>query len=215
MWASARSAAEVDRGSTQSLDTEEQVTNPMFKTMKRSTVVIVSLITILTLSVVAYAVTSLFFASPTQTSEYEKRTYFEFVMENVFTASGEVGPGESMSVNPTLSSNASVDMYCFIRVEMPAYGESGLYTLTPNSGWNVQESGMQGDRWVAVYRYDSVLMPGASTTALTSNLTMVDMSRAEYSEVTDLNVSMTGYACGTEDLELENAWETISQNYGV
>ena len=59
----------------------------MFKTMKRSTAVIVALITILTLSVVAYAVTSLFFASPTQTSEYEKRTYFEFLMENVFTAS--------------------------------------------------------------------------------------------------------------------------------
>ena len=187
----------------------------MFKTMKRSTAVIVALITILTLSVVAYAVTSLFFASPTQTSEYEKRTYFEFVMNDVFTASGEVGPGESMSVNPVITSDASADMYVFIRVEMPALGESGLYTLTPSSAWSVQESGVQGDRWVTVYRYDSVLTPGASTTALTSNLTMVDMSHAEFSEVTELNVSMTGYACGTEDLELENAWETISQNYGV
>ena len=68
---------------------------------------------------------------------------------------------------------------------------------------------------VVVYRYDSVLTPGASTTALASSLTMVDMSHAEYSEVSDLNVSMTSYACGTEDLELENAWEAISQNYGV
>lgn len=74
---------------------------------------------------------------------------------------------------------------------------------------------MQGDRWAAVYRYDSVLTPGASTTALTSNLTMVDMSHAEFSQVTDLNVSMTGYACGTEDLELEDTGEAISQNYGV
>lgn len=187
----------------------------MFKTMKRSTAVIVALITILTLSVVAYAVTSLFFASPTQTSEYEKRTYFEFVMNDVFTSSGEVGPGESMAVNPTLSSNASVDMYCFIRVEMPAYGESGLYEIEPGSDWSVQEARVEVDRWIAVYRYDSALTPGASTTALTSNLTMVDMSRAEYSEVSDLNVSMTGYACGTEDLELGDAWSAISQNYGV
>ena len=44
---------------------------------------------------------------------------------------------------------------------------------------------------------------------------MVDMSHAEFSQVTDLNVSMTGYACGTEDLELENTWEVISQNYEV
>lgn len=44
---------------------------------------------------------------------------------------------------------------------------------------------------------------------------MVDMSRAEFSQVGEIDVSMTGYACGTEDLELENAWEAISQNYGV
>ena len=187
----------------------------MFKTMKRSTAVIVAIITILTLSGIAYAVTSLFFASPTQTSEYEKRTYFEFVMNDVFTASGEVGPGESMSVDPVITSDASADMYCFIRVEMPAYGESGLYTLNPNSGWSVQEARAEGDRWVAVYRYDSVLTPGASTTALCTALTMVDMSHAEFSQVGEVDVSMTGYACGTEDLELENAWETISQNYGV
>ena len=187
----------------------------MFKTMKRSTAVIVSLLTILALSVVAYAVTSLFFSSPTQTSEYEKRTYFEFVMNDVFTASGEVGPGESMSVNPEITSDASTDMYVFIRVEMPTFGESGLYVIEPGSGWSIQEARVEGDRWIAVYRYDSVLTPGASTTALTSYLTMVNMSHAEFSEVTDLNVSMTGYACGTEDLELENAWETISQNYGV
>ena len=136
-------------------------------------------------------------------------------MENVFTASGEVGPGESMSVNPVITSDASADMYVFIKVEMPVHGDGGLYVIEPGSGWSVQESGVQGDRWVTVYRYDSVLTPGASTTALASSLTMVDMSHADFSQVGELNVSMNGYACGTEDLELENAWEVISQNYGV
>lgn len=187
----------------------------MLKKMKRSTAVIIAILTILALSGITYAITSLFFKSPTQTSEYEKRVYFEFVMNDVFTASGEVGPGDSMSVNPVITSDASTDMYCFIRVDMPAYNNAGLYTLNVGSAWSVQESGVQGDRWVAVYRYDSVLTPGASTPALTSSLTMVDMSHADFSMVGEVDVSMTGYACGTEDLEIDGAWEAISQNYGV
>ena len=98
---------------------------------------------------------------------------------------------------------------------MPAYGESGLYLIEPGSGWSDQENHIDGDRWIAVYRYDSVLTPGASTAALCIALPMVDMSHAEFSLVDDLNVSMTGYACGTEDLEIDTAWEAISQNYGV
>ena len=183
--------------------------------MKRSTVVIVAILTILALSGITYAITSLFFKSPTQTSDYTQGVYFEFDMSDAFVDSGEVKIGESMSINPVISSNSSVDMYAFIRVDMPVYNDAGLYTLTPSSGWSVQESGVQGDRWVAVYRYDSVLASDASTTALSSALTMTEMSRTDYGQLSDFNVSMTGYACGTEDLEIDGAWEAISQNYGV
>lgn len=187
----------------------------MFKTMRRSSVVLVIFTLLLALSAVAYAITALFYKSPTQTSDYTPGVYFEFDISDAFTESGEVGPGQSMSINPVISSNASVDMYCFIKVEMPTFGEGGLYTLTPGSGWSMQTSGVQGDRWVGVYRYDSVLTPGNSTRALSSALTMVEMGMAEYVEIDDLNVSMTGYACGTEDLELENAWAAISAEYGA
>ena len=37
---------------------------------------------------------------------------------------------------------------------------------------------------------------------------------AEFEDITDLNVSMTGYACGTENLEIDGALEAISRNNG-
>lgn len=187
----------------------------MFKHMKRSTAVILILAILAMTTVVAYAVTTLFFKGETQTSDYNKKTYFEFAGDGFFTASGEVGPGESMSINPVIASEATVDMYVFIRVEMPEYNGSGLYEIDVNSGWSLVESGSSGDKYVTVYRYDDIVAPGASTTALGSGLTMVDMSLAEYADLTDINVTMTGYACGAEDESLDTAWDSIKGNYGL
>ena len=187
----------------------------MFKHMKRSTAVIIILLLLAMTTVVAYAITTLFFKGETQTSDYSKKTYFEFDGDGFFTESGEVGPGESMSINPVITSEATVDMYVFIRVEMPGYNGAGLYDINLNAGWSVEESGVVGDKHVTVYRYDDILTPGASTTALGSSLTMVDMSLADYADLTDIDVTMTGYACGAEDESLETAWESIKGNYGL
>ena len=187
----------------------------MFKHMKRSTAVILILIILALTTVVAYAVTTLFFKGETQTSGYGKKTYFEFAGNGFFTASGEVGPGESMSIDLVITSNATVDMYMFIRVEMPVYNGGGLYEMNTGSGWNLVESGSAGDKYIAVYRYNDVVAPDASTTALGSSLTMVDMSLADYAEISDINVEMTGYACGTDDETLDTAWDSIKLNYGL
>ena len=187
----------------------------MFKHMKRSTVVILILAILAMTTVVAYAVITLFFKGETQTSDYSKKTYFEFDGSGFFTASGKVGPGESMSINPVITSEATVDMYVFIRVEMPIFSSAGLYELNTDSNWECIESGSSGDKYIAVYRYNDVVAPGASTTALGSSLTMVDMSLTDYAEISDINVTMTGYACGAEDEELSTAWESIKGNYGL
>ncbi len=160
--------------------------------------------------------TTLFFKSETQTSDYSKKTYFEFVGDGFFTASGEVGHGESMSINTVITAEASVDMYVFIRVEMPQYGSAGLYELKNGNGWSLVESGVDGEAWYEIYRYNKALTPGASTSALSSSLTMVDIGLSDYAALSDLNVTMTGYACGTEDGEtLETAWDSIKENYGL
>ncbi|MBP3453516.1 MAG: hypothetical protein J6M20_07360 [Clostridia bacterium] len=182
---------------------------------KRLTTILIALALLMTTTVVTYAITTLFFKGETQTSDYSKKTYFQFAGDGFFTASGEVGPGESMSINPVISSNATVDMYVFIRVEMPMYNGAGLYELNTDSSWECIESGANGDAWFSVYCYNDVVAPGASTTALGSSLTMVDMSLAEYSELSDINVTMTGYACGAEDETLDTAWESIKGNYGL
>lgn len=187
----------------------------MFKHMKRSTAVILILAILAMTTVVAYAVTTLFFKGETQTSDYSKKTYFEFDGSGFFTASGEVGPGESMSINPVISSNATIGMYVFIRVEMPEYNGGGLYDIDVNSGWECIESGASGDKYIAVYRFNDVVAPGASTTALSSSLTMVDMSLSDYADLSDINVNMIGYACGAEDETLDTAWESIKGNYGL
>ncbi len=70
-------------------------------------------------------------------------------------------------------------------------------------------------QYIAVYRYDDILTPGASPTALASSLTMVDISLSDYAALSDLNVTMTGYACGAEGETLETAWDNIKGNYGL
>lgn len=187
----------------------------MFKHMKRSTAVIMILILLAMTTVVAYAVTTLFFKGETQTSDYSKKTYFQFDGENFFTASGEVGPGESMSIDPVITSNATVDMYVFIRVEMPGYNGAGLYDIELNSGWSLVESSTDNEKFVAVYRYNDVVTPGSSTSSLGDKLTMVDMSVADYSALSDINVTMIGYACGADGETLDTAWDSIKGNYGL
>ena len=57
--------------------------------------------------------------------------------------------------------------------------------------------------------------PTGTATPLASQITMVDMSLAEFVGLGDLNVEMTGYSCGTDDTDITEAWSAISQYYGV
>lgn len=167
------------------------------------------------LTIAAYAVTLLFFSTPTIISDWKKTDYIS--LADVFPENGEIGPGESKSINPVITSGATVDMYAFIRVVMPLApdGASGLYNLNVDGSWGAENAGEVGGQWVEVYRYGVALTPGASTTPLASQITMVDMSLAEFVGLGDLNVEMTGYSCGTDDTGIDDAWSAISQYYGV
>lgn len=184
-------------------------------TVKRSTAVLMVIMLLATTTVVAYAITTLFFKGESQTSDYSKKTYFEITSSEFFTASGEIGLGESMSINPVITSDAIENMYVFIRVEMPAYTDTGLYSMNINDGWSVEEYGVEGEQYIAVYRYDKVLEPGESTSPLSNSLAMVDMSVADYAALDNINVTMTGYACGADDMDMESAWDAIKSNYGL
>lgn len=53
-----------------------------------------------------------------------------------------------------------------------------------------------------------VLSPGDRTSALTNQMTMQLISNAEYVAVDDINIIITGYAIGTEDVSTNptDAW---------
>ena len=152
------------------------------------------------LAFVAYAITNLFFSKSVTTSFTPKEIFqFDF---NIGLSSGEIGPGDSFSVNPVIYNDATEDMFVFIEIEMPLVGTTPLYSFTPSDEWCVVES----DGGVVVYAYTAgselmtALTPGESTTALTEQMTMRSITNAEYAGINDINITLTGYAIGVEDV---------------
>lgn len=181
-------------------------------------------VTLLTLAIlsatvmVVYAVINFISIEP-QTSSFIKREYFEMSGNEFFVEDGEIGIGDSAGIDPVITSKDSVDMYVFIRVEMPMFtdaegNDGGLYTLNTDDSWTLVDGYEADGKWIEVYGYNEALKPEASTTALADKLTMVDMSLSEYAQVTDMDVSMTGYGCKTvdedgQDVDMVTAWELI------
>ena len=46
----------------------------------------------------------------------------------------------------------------------------------------------------------TVLSPGNCTTGLTEQMTMRSITNAEYAGIDDINITLTGYAIGVEDV---------------
>jgi len=186
---------------------------------KRSTAILLSLAMMAVTVVVVYAAIS-FISTETQTSRFIKKEYFKMTGNDFFVEDGEIGPSESRGIDPVITSMASVDMYVFIRVEIPVFDEAGLYSLNTDGSWTLIESEVVYGQWIEVYGYAEALAPEASTTAWANELTMVDMTLSEYAQITDMDVSMTGYGCKTVDedgqaVEMYAAWELIKDAAGV
>ena len=163
-------------------------------------------------AIVAYAVASLFFTR-NETSDFSKKTIFQFNLSTGLT-SAEIGPGDSFSTSPLIYNDATEDMYVFIKVEMPTV-DSGekLYAFDLNSSWVEVEDG--------VYAYGSeemtTLPPGESTTALTEQMTMKPITNAVYAVIDDINITITGYAIGTEGVASspQEAWTICKELAGI
>lgn len=182
---------------------------------KRLTTILITLALLMTTTVVAYALVT-YITTKTQTSVFTKKEYFEMSGSEIFSESSAVGPGEKVSINPMITSMSSVDMYMFIKVEMPVFNDAGLYELNVDASWSMVESGESNNTWVEVYQYDSELKPDQSTTVLANKLTMVNMTLAEFAEIEEIDVSMTGYACRVADVAgIDEAWDYIKSEAGM
>lgn len=158
-------------------------------------------------TIIVYAITSLFFRN-SETSQLSKKTVFQFDLTTDMAAT-EVGPGDSFEVKPVVYSDATEEMYVFIQVDMPTTADGALYSFDADNEW-IPVSDNDG---TIIYAYAgsemTALQPGDSTSALTEQMTMDEISNAEYVAIDDINITITGYAIGTEDVS-ENpteAWE--------
>lgn len=48
----------------------------------------------------------------------------------------------------------------------------------------------------------TALQPGESTNALTNQMIMKSITNAEYAAIDDINITITGYAMGTEGISM-------------
>ena len=147
-------------------------------------------------AIVAYAITNLFFMKSYTTSFTPKQIFqFDF---NTGLNGGVVGPGDFFSVNPVIYNDATEDMFVFIQVDMPFVDGSPLYTFEVDRDWTQVES----SSGTVVYAYGSdemsALTPGESTSALTNEMTMRSITNAEYADIDDINITIIGYAVGTD-----------------
>ena len=147
-------------------------------------------------AIVAYAITNLF-VTKSEKSNFTKKQIFQFDL-NTGLNSGEVGPGDSFPANPVIYNDATEDMFVFIRVDMPFVDGSPLYMFEVDRCWTQVESG--GGTVVYAYGLDEMdaLTPGESTSALTNEMTMRSITNAEYADIDDINITIIGYAVGTD-----------------
>ena len=159
-------------------------------------------------TIVAYAITNLF-SMKSYTTSFTPKQIFQFDF-NTGLNGDVVGPGDFFSVNPVIYNDATEDMFVFIRVDMPFVDGSPLYTFEVDRDWTQVES----DEGMVVYAYTAgsegmtALTPGESTTALSEQMTMRSITNAEYAGIDDINITLTGYAIGVENVPTvpEEAW---------
>ena len=178
--------------------------------------------------IISYAASMFFANSEMQTSNYLFKHVFKMDVNGFFSEAGDFTPGQSKSINPIVTLDATMDGFIVIVVEMPKFNRGGLYEIEDDNGsstdsldyWTKVEAWEVGDSWFEAYRYNDVLSAGTATRPLGTKITMRSMPNAQYgqkfADTDNLNVKMTAYACGSDQGEtLETAWGTIKSHFNL
>ena len=151
------------------------------------------------------------------TSNWSKKGFVEIEI-SVGDQDGSVAPGDTMSVSPTLTNSGNDDALAFRKFTYPTLSsssgtvESGAagsaYTWTVGSGWTVVEEGSG----YTVYGYSSALAEDQTTSALTSSVTMKDMTGSQYKAI-DVNIRFDGYLADVNEYvdDIGVAWTRIGE----
>lgn len=184
--------------------------------MKKRLLTSASLMSVVVLSgITVFALTGLY-RTTSQSLGLQKKTIFEFNLETSVTSDQlEIGPGESISVSPAVYNDATEDMYVFVEIQMPYIDEGPLYDFVVDEQWQLIESKSVSSIYMKTYAYISdadnmcPLNPGDTTPSLTDSMQMKSITNAEYAIIDSIDVVITGYVIGTEDVSTNprEAWE--------
>lgn len=132
------------------------------------------------LSVTAYALVRMFYMQDVR-SDFTKKQIFEFEL-NAEMASQELGPGDSFAVSPVFDANEE---------------------------WMLVEE--DTEHYVYAFGRDELtqLHPGEETTSLTEQMRMREISNAEFADIDDINVTISGFGIDTNGMSTdpERVWE--------
>lgn len=127
------------------------------------------------------------------------------------TVSGEIVPGQNISVSSVVKNMGTKDAIAFVKIEMPTIPSSGVnaYTFTVDERMWTKVSESAGK---VVYGYNDVLGGDGETDPLCQSMTMVEMSGSDFIGLADVNVEIVGYLADRETYgeDVGNAWRDIS-----
>ena len=187
-------------------------------TMKKRTRILIAIVCFLAIPIIAYAASRLMANTDSQTIHIGHENYVKITPSKFFPAEAKLKPGDSFSINPTLTNDGSVDMYMFMRAEMPVYSNSGLFEINIGSGWELIKSEIDpndSSQWIEVYRYQQMVPPDQTTTAMADKVTLKKISNYEFAQMGDMPITMTGYGCAVSEATAGTAWGEIESYFGL
>lgn len=175
----------------------------------------VTIFIVLFLSVFVVGAITEFFLSKSVTVTVTKKKYFRFDFELALD-NAELGPGDSVAVDPKVKSDSTEEMYVFMKVTNPSVNNVPLYTYDVDDSWIVVDDSMTN---AIVYAYassdDSMvpLSPGEETNCLTNKMTVRDISIPEYASIDNIDFTFEVFAVGTEGIDMNptDAWAEAKQ----
>ena len=124
---------------------------------------------------------------------------------------GEIIPGDSFSINPSIENSSTGSVYVFVRVSCQSFNDRPIYSVKNlGSGWTVIDELGDGENIVIAYGTAdamTALDPG-DTASLTGSL-MLDVSNRDFGSVRD-NLVVTIHGCAVHSEAEANVKATTS-----
>ena len=189
-----------------------------FKSLKRSTQIIIVLVLLASIGIAAYAASILWATAHGGTTL--SKEHFLTVELTGSSVTGSVKPGGSVALAPAVTNNGDVDAGVFIKVTMPTIPDSTVaaYSFEPAAGWNLvsENGGVQTWSYGTSSELEAV-SPGSSTDTLTeTGFTMKEsISGAQFAAMSDVDIGFDGYLIDYAEIDgsdPETAWSMIPGN---